>query len=135
MKPISPSMRTLAAIFILAGLSLSALSGQTSGMIGEVLQVRSIVKAGDRNLKPKDVIRLHQEIQTFRASAVRMSFDGDGQLLLWPGTKVVLLDPGPTSDRHTQCSQTEVSARIKLLHGDLQVDHDPAKVHRRPRIV
>jgi hypothetical protein len=121
-----------------AGIGLSALSGQMSDELGKVLRVRRLVKGqdagGERSLRPADAIRLGQTITTRQDSAIEMSFDGDGRLLLWPKTQVILLQPGPPGDRHSECNR-QVVARIELRRGDLQVDHDPKKVTLAPRVL
>jgi len=126
------ALRIFAAVF----LSASALSAQVSGDVGKVLQVQGRVKDGDaQNLAKDDPIRIGQDIRTLRGSKIQMSFDGDGQLLLYERTRVVMQEPGPADDRHSECSQREVVARIKLLSGTLMLDHDPHKKDRRPRIL
>jgi hypothetical protein len=123
---------------MVAGFWLSALSGQTSRELGTVLRVRRVVKGldlgGEQSLQPGDAIRLGQTIRTGRDSAVELSFDGDGRLVLWPGTRIALREPGPAADRHSDC-QREVAARIELRRGDLQVDHDPKKATLKPRVL
>ena len=131
-------MRVLLAGILLAGVGLSALPGQGEGDIGAVLRVRRIVKVrdpgGDRSLRAGDPVRLGQTIRTGVDSGIEMSFDGDGRLLLWPSTRVELLPPGPPGERHPGC-QGQVAARIELRHGDLQVDHDPAKRALVPKVL
>jgi hypothetical protein len=132
------SWRSLAAGLLLAGAGL--LSGQTSGERGQVLDVHRMVKVredptGERYLQKGDAIRIGQKIQTYRDSAIRMSFDDDGQLMLWPSTHVILQVPGPAGDRHGRCNRTEVAARIKVLRGDLQVDHDPNDPSLSPKVL
>jgi hypothetical protein len=129
-----PSVRIVTAVLLLAGVGLSALLGQSSDELGQVLRVRNIVKAKDelgdlRTLKngKKEPIRLRQEIQTFRDSAVELAFDRDGRLRLWPSTKVELLEPGPRRELPSDCNDREVVARIKLWRGAIQVDHSPAR--------
>ena len=71
---------------------------------------------GTRMLRPNDVIRLGQTIRTGRTSAIEINFDLDGRLLVWPGARMVLREPGPASDRRADC-QSEVVARIELRRG------------------
>ncbi len=130
MKHISRSIRI---IYTVVSLSASALSGQDE--VGKVLQVHGKVKADDHNLVNNDVIRRGQSIQTFSVSGIRINFNGDGQLLLYPGTHIVVQKPGDLEDLHSDCSKRTVSARIKLLAGEIRLDHDPNKKDHHPRIV
>ncbi|MES1244170.1 MAG: hypothetical protein ABUT39_21375 [Acidobacteriota bacterium] len=133
--------RIATAVLLMAGIGLSALLGQISDQLGQVLRVRKTVKIEDasgirRSLRQKDAIGLDQTIQAYPDSAVELSFDGDGRLMLWPSTKIKLKPPGPKSERHSDCDR-EVVARIELLRGDLQVDHDSDRdvAALKPRIL
>lgn len=113
---------------LLALLLGSTLSGQDSGELGKVSQVRGVVKVrdpgGERSLGRNEPILLEQTIRTRQDSAIELSFNRDGRLLLWPGTTMILRRPGPPQDRHPDCHPT-VAARIELRRGSIQVDHDP----------
>jgi hypothetical protein len=122
------TIHILTAGLLAAGVGLSALPGQISDELGTVLRMRPSVKVtdrdgGERALGPKDVVRLGQKIRAGKTGALELQFDGDGRLMIWPHTKVVLHEPGPRSDLHSDCKRA-VAARIELMQGDLQVDHD-----------
>lgn len=133
------AVRIMTAGLLVAGLSLSALFGRAEEELGKVLRVRPMVKVkeGSTRFEPLEEnasIRFGQIIKTHKNAAVRMSFDDDGVLTLWPSTRVVLLQPGPADHRYSACT-TGVAARIEVQQGILQVDHDPKKVYLKRKIL